>query len=57
MMDRRKKVTVHRGFALQLCLIMQAKAGREFMIEQPIGASAWRTQVMTKLLFVRARKR
>ena len=31
---------------------MQAKKGRKFMIEQPVGASAWRTQLMNKLLFV-----
>ena len=36
---------------MKLCL-MQAKAGRKFMNEQPVGASAWRTQLMNKLLFV-----
>ena len=52
MMDGMKKVMTHIGFAVQLCL-MQAKAGRKFMIEQPIGASAWGSQVINKILFVK----
>ena len=42
----------HIAFAVKLCLL-QAKLGRKFMIEQPVGANSWGTQLMNKLLFVK----
>ena len=42
----------HISFAVKLCL-MQSKYGRKLNIEQPVGARAWGTQLMNKLLFVK----
>ena len=49
----RRKVTAHINFTVKLC-VMQSKSGRKFMIEQPVGTRAWRTQLMNKLLFEKA---
>ena len=46
----RKKVIAHISFDVKLC-VMQSKSGRIFVIEQPVGARAWGTQLMNKLLF------
>ena len=51
---RMKDAVAHIAFAVKLCLL-QARAGRKFMIEQPAGASSWGTQLMNKLLFVKGR--
>ena len=48
----RKKVMAHTSVAVKLCL-MQSKSGRKRMIEQPVGARAWGTQLMNELLFVK----
>ena len=42
----------HTSFAVKHYL-MQSKSGRKFMIEQLVGASAWGTQLMHKLLFAK----
>ena len=46
----RKKVMAHISFAVKLC-VMQSKSYRKEMIEQPVGARAWRTQLMNKFVF------
>ena len=47
-----KDAMEHIAFAVKLCPL-QAKLGRKFMIEQPVGANSWGTQLMNKLLFVK----
>ena len=51
-LEERKKVMADVCFAVKLCLT-QSKPGRKFTIAQPVGASAWGTRLMNKLLFVK----
>ncbi len=41
----------HIAFAVLLCL-RQARAGRKFALEHPVGASSWHTALVNKLYFV-----
>ena len=50
MLMERKKVMANISFVVELC-VMQSKSDWKFMIEQPVGARAWGTQLMNKLLF------
>ena len=50
-MDTRNVAMAHLAFAVVPCLVQVA--GREFMIEQPVGASLRGAQLMTKLLVVK----
>ena len=45
-----KKVIAHISFVVKLC-VMQSQSGRNFTIEQSVGAGAWGTRLMNKLPF------
>ena len=40
----------HMAFAVLLC-IKQAREGRKFMLEHPVGASSWQTALVKRLFF------
>ena len=42
----------HMAFAVLLC-IKQAREGRKFMLEHPVGASSWQTALVKRLFFER----
>jgi len=44
------------SFAALMC-IRQAKQGRKFMLEHPVGASSWSTAVLNKLYFLEGAQR
>ena len=46
-----KEAIAHIGFAVLMCL-RQARAGRKFIFEHPVGATSWRTGLLNKLFTI-----